>query len=89
MQYSNDLRIKTSHYIIMGFSLVVGLSWNETIKQLIHDVFPIETDAVFIRIAYSLLLTFLLVLIIRFLPDTTREMYRNMPPAQKQKLNLK
>jgi uncharacterized BrkB/YihY/UPF0761 family membrane protein len=84
MEYSNDLRIKTSHYIIMGFSIVVGLSWNETMRQLINDLFPVQSDAVLIKIMYSLFLTFMLVLVIKFLPDTSKEVYKNMPRRTQQ-----
>ena len=77
MNISSDLQSKTSHYIIMGFSLVVGLTWNDTIKHVIYDLFPLESEAIMMRIIYALVLTFVLVLLIKYLPDTSKECFKN------------
>ena len=52
MDHAKDFRIKTTHYIIAGFSLVVGLSWNDTIKQILNKLFPLETDFLLTKIIY-------------------------------------
>lgn len=74
MQIASDLRIKTSHYIITGFSLVVALSWNESIKIFISKIFPLANDALIIRFTYSIIITLALILLIKFMPNTVREL---------------
>lgn len=74
MNYVSDLRIKTTHYIIAGFSLVVGLSWNDTIKQIINTVFPMQSDVIYMRLIYSLFITLMLILLIKYLPDTSTQL---------------
>lgn len=74
MNYISDLRVKSAHYIIAGFSLVVGLSWNDTIKKIIETVFPAQSDIILMKIIYSLIITLLLVVIIKYLPDTTSQL---------------
>ena len=49
---ADNLKIKTSHYIIAGFSLVVGLSWNDTIKHAINTYFPLTSDAILMKVIY-------------------------------------
>jgi hypothetical protein len=74
MDTVETLRIKTSHYFIAGFSVVVGLTWNDTIKMIIHKVFPSEMSEILIKIIYSLILTLILILIIKHMPNTTSEL---------------
>jgi hypothetical protein len=81
MEYTNELRIKTTHYLITGFSLVVGLSWNEFIKKVIENVFPLDSDVIYAKFAYCLLITFLLVVFVNFMPSTDKELPK---PVQKQ-----
>ncbi len=82
MQLATDLRIKTTHYIITGFSLVVALSWNETIKNAVNMVFPIEGEAIIARVIYSIIITLLLIIIIRYMPSTDKE----LPPLIKKEV---
>ena len=81
MEYVSDLRIRTAHYIIAGFSLVVGLSWNDTIKHVIDVAFPLQRDAIYMKVIYSLLITLILIIIIKYLPDTSSQL---PPPIQKE-----
>ncbi len=73
MDYYQELRSKTSHYIITAFALVTSLSWNSTIQQSINKWFPLTTDEIYVKIIYSLFLTLLLILLIKYLPSTTAE----------------
>lgn len=74
MEVVSDLRIRTAHYVIAGFSLVVGLSWNDTVKQIINTLFPLENDVIFMKIIYSLVITLILIVVIKFLPDTSSQL---------------
>ncbi len=82
MQLASDLRIKTSHYILTGFSLVTALSWNENIKILINKVFPLESDALVMRFIYSIIITMALIVFIKYMPSTDKE----LPPVVKKEL---
>ena len=62
--------------------MVVALSWNETIKDFVQTYFPMASDAIYMRVIYSLAMTLVLILIIRFLPNTDKE----LPPIIKKEL---
>ena len=74
MSLPNTFAIKTSHYIIGGFSLVVALAWNSSIRQAIERKFPLPDDSVKASLIYALCVTLMLILIIYFLPDTKSEL---------------
>lgn len=73
-QISTAFKIKTSHYIIAGLSLVVALSWNDAIKAIIKNVYILPNDVIWGSILYALTITAVLVLIIYLLPDTKSEL---------------
>lgn len=77
----NVLGVKTSHYIIGGVALVTALSWNETIKKIISTCIP-TSNQIIASVIYSVIITFILVLLIIFLPNTESE----LPPPTKEKL---
>ncbi len=74
MELVSDLRIRTAHYVIAGFSLVVGLTWNDTIKHILNNIFPMEQDIIFMKIIYSLIITLILIIVIKYLPDTSSQL---------------
>lgn len=71
---ANVFTIKTSHYLIAGMSLVTALSWNEAMKRNIENIYPMPRDSGKVIIAYSIIMTILLILIIYMLPDTKAEL---------------
>lgn len=71
---AKQLGIKTSHYIINAMGLVVGLSWNDTIKDAIKEYVPISRDEIRAKIFYSVVLTVVLMLIVALLPNTKDEL---------------
>jgi len=73
-EISTAFKIKTSHYIIAGVSLVVALSWNDAVKAIIKNVYILPKDVIWGSILYALTITALLVLIIYLLPDTKSEL---------------
>jgi len=74
MEYASELRIKSTHYILTGFSIVVGLAWNELIKKTIDKMFPLNTESLFARLLYCLFVTIALVIVIKFMPSTDKEL---------------
>ncbi len=71
---ANVFTIKTSHYLIAGMSLVTALSWNEAMKRNIENIYPMPRDSGKVIIAYSIVMTIVLILTIYFLPDTKAEL---------------
>ena len=82
MNYAKELKTKSSHYILTGFSIVVALSWNDTVKTTVNKIFPLETDAIMMRVIYSLFITLILIIIIKYMPDTAQE----LPPIIKREV---
>ena len=66
--------IKTSHYVIGAMGLVAALSWDGTIKSLIHRAIPLPQDEATAQLLYSIIVTVGLILLIWILPDTTSEL---------------
>lgn len=73
-QIPNALKIKSSHYVIAGLSLVAALGWNDAIKAGIKKVYPVPQDQVAIGFFYAIIITFVLILVIWMLPDTKSEL---------------
>lgn len=71
---AKQLGIKTSHYIISAMGIVVGLSWNDTIKDTIREYFPLGRDEIRAKILYSVILTGILLLLVSLLPNTKSEL---------------
>ncbi|EKD43606.1 MAG: hypothetical protein ACD_72C00205G0004 [uncultured bacterium] len=58
-----EVRNKTSDFILAAFGFVAGLAWNEAIKALIEEVFPSHNNSVWAKLAYALLVTLVFVLV--------------------------
>ncbi len=71
---ANVFTIKTSHYLIAGMSLATALSWNEAIRRIIDNTYPMPHDSGKVLIIYSVVMTILLILVIYLLPDTKAEL---------------
>lgn len=52
---------KTVGYILAAFGLVAGLAWNEAIKALIENSFPLDRNGVVIKFIYAVLATVIIV----------------------------
>lgn len=63
----DDLREKTSGYIMTALGLVAGLAWNDAITSFIKIYFPLEGDGVTVKFIYAILITVIIVLISRSL----------------------
>lgn len=59
---------KVGHYIISATGIVAALSWNTTMKDLIKASFPQPKSEIRRNVVYSILVTFLLILLIWILP---------------------
>lgn len=63
----NDLKEKTSGYIMTALGLVAGLAWNDAISSFIKLYFPLDAGGVLAKFIYALLITVIIVLISRSL----------------------
>jgi len=67
-------KVKTSHYMIAGLSLVVALSWNDTINHSIKKIYPLQKDQIWANVMYSFIITLVLILVVFMLSDITSEL---------------
>jgi hypothetical protein len=61
-KFAKELRVKTAGYLIGAFGLVAGLAWNDAIKALIENFFPLSKDSIVMKFVYALLVTLLIVI---------------------------
>jgi uncharacterized membrane protein len=54
-------------FILAGFGLVASLAWNEAIKSFVDTLLPQKTSALIGKFVYAILITFVVVLISRYL----------------------
>jgi len=62
-----ELSSKVTGYIVTAFGLVVGLAWNDAIKELIKYLFPLDTNTILAKFIYAVILTIMVVIGIRIL----------------------
>ena len=55
--------MKSIGYVMVGLGLVVGLAWNEAIKALIEEIFPISKNTVLAKFFYAAILTAVIVVV--------------------------
>ncbi len=65
---------KTSHYLIAGISLVTAISFNNVIIRALNAYFPLPNNNLAVSIIYAMIMLFVLVVLIKYLPDTTAEL---------------
>ena len=62
-KFSKELRRRAFGYITTAFGLVAGLAWNEAIKALIENFFPLSQSGMIAKFVYAVFITVLLVFI--------------------------
>ncbi len=60
---NKEIRERTSGYILAALGFVVGLAWNDAIKTLIEDIFPLNKDGILAKFIYAVLVTFVIVVV--------------------------
>jgi len=60
-------------FVLAGFGLVASLAWNEAIKSLFDVLLPKKTSALVGKFLYAILITFIVVLISRYLEKISRK----------------
>lgn len=61
--FKQEVRFKTADYILAAFGFVTGLAWNEAVKALIEQFFPLHDNTAWAKLIYALFITVVFVLI--------------------------
>lgn len=61
--FRQEVRLKTADYILAAFGFVTGLAWNEAVKALIEQFFPLQGSGVWAKLAYALVITIVFVVV--------------------------
>lgn len=69
----SEIREKTAGYIIAALGLVAGLAWNDAVRSLIDSLFPISTNALWMKFVYAIIVTLLVVAVSVQLLKLTRK----------------
>ena len=76
-QKIKEFKIKTSHYFIAAFGLATALSWNNAVKKMIENMYPMPGQIAPLFV-YALVMTVILIILIMVLPDTKHELPRTV-----------
>jgi len=60
-------------YIVSAFSFIAGLAWNEAVKSMIEEMFPLGVNNVYAKIIYAILITLFVVLATIFLTHILKD----------------
>lgn len=60
-QIRQEVREKTSTYIIASLGVVAGLAWNDAIRAFIDYIFPISAKSILAKFVYAILITVVIV----------------------------
>ena len=63
---AHQFKIHAVHFFIAALTLVVALSWNDTIKSGIDEVYPGDRARFSAKFIYSLIITLFMVIIITY-----------------------
>ncbi|OGH88800.1 MAG: hypothetical protein A3J93_01785 [Candidatus Magasanikbacteria bacterium RIFOXYC2_FULL_42_28] len=62
-ELGDEVKKKTLGYILAALGLVSGLAWNEAIKAIIEQLFPLEANGIWAKLIYALIITLVAVFI--------------------------
>lgn len=71
--FQRAARERTFEYMLAAFGLVAGLAWNDAVKTLIEEVFPLAKNTIVAKFLYASLVTFIVVLINVYLARILKE----------------
>jgi hypothetical protein len=58
-----EVRNKIVTYITTAIGLIAGLAWNDAIRELIENLFPVSKNTILAKILYALIITILLAIV--------------------------
>lgn len=62
-EIKKEIRQRTIGYIVAAFGLVAGLAWNDAVKTLIENLFPLGKGTLLAKFIYAISITLVLVVI--------------------------
>ncbi len=62
-EIKKEVKQRVVGYIIAAFGLVAGLAWNDAIKSLIENLFPLGRNTLLVKFIYAILVTIIVVVI--------------------------
>ncbi len=68
-----EVREKTMGYILAALGFVVALAWNDAIKSLIENIFPLDKNNLSAKFIYALIVTVAIVVATILLTKKTEE----------------
>jgi hypothetical protein len=68
-----QVREKTAGYILAALGFVVGLAWNDAIRALIDDLFPLDKNGLVAKFIYALIVTVVIVVATILLTQKTEK----------------
>ena len=60
---TTEIKEKIIGYILTALGLVAGLAWNDAIKALIENLFPVSHNGLIAKFIYVIILTLIIVII--------------------------
>lgn len=79
----HQFKLHSVHFFTAALSLVVALSWNDTIKAGIDEVYPGDRGRFLAKLIYSLVITLVMVMIITFIFPSNGA----VPPSRTEQLS--
>ncbi len=61
-ELTGQVRDKVATYILAGLGLVSALAWNDAIKAVIEELYPLEQDSLLAKLYYALIMTIIIVI---------------------------
>ncbi|MFA6973301.1 MAG: DUF5654 family protein [Parcubacteria group bacterium] len=68
-----EFQNKIIGYIVAAFGLVAGLAWNEAVKALIENFFPLSQNGMLAKFIYAIAITLVLVIVTVYLTHLIAE----------------
>ncbi|MCK9187036.1 MAG: DUF5654 family protein [Candidatus Colwellbacteria bacterium] len=62
-EFKSSVRERAVGYIMAAFGLVAGLAWNDAIKALIEELFPLSKETLVAKFIYAVIISALVVLV--------------------------
>lgn len=62
-QFKKEFIQKTASLLLAGFSFVAALAWNEAVKALLDQIFPLSQNTIIAKFVYAIIITATLVFI--------------------------
>lgn len=70
------VREKSASFLVAAFGFVAGLAWNEAVKALLEQYFPLNENNVWAKLIYAVFITLLLSVVSYYLLRSSEQKTR-------------